>query len=95
MGFTVIGPHDLPSVPLLIGDELVGVAFAERLRDEGIFCPIMRWPAVPVGQSRLRISLMTRHEYAHLDRMIEACAHTGRELGVQGVKPAAESHVRQ
>ena len=94
VGLTVLGPHDLPSVPLLIGDELRGVQFSERLRDKGIFCPVMRWPAVPVGQSRLRISLMARHEYGQLDTLIDACAHTGRELGMIGLSAAAESHVQ-
>jgi 8-amino-7-oxononanoate synthase len=83
-GFTVLGKSDLPSVPLLIGDEILGVAFADRLREKGIFCPVMRWPAVPVGQSRLRLSLMARHEPHHLDRLIEACTETGRELGMLG-----------
>jgi|WetSurMetagenome_2_1015567.scaffolds.fasta_scaffold60447_2 8-amino-7-oxononanoate synthase len=94
-GFTVLGPNDLPSVPLLIGDELLGLAFAERLRAKGIFCPIMRWPAVPLGRSRLRLSLMARHEQSQLDRLIEACVETGSELSMPGVKPAVGSHAQR
>ncbi len=90
-GFTVLGPNDLPSVPLLIGDEIMGIAFAERLRHKGIFCPIMRWPAVPVGRSRLRLSLMARHEFSQIDTLIDACARTGRELGALGLTSAAAS----
>jgi 8-amino-7-oxononanoate synthase len=81
-GFTVLGSADLPSVPLLVGDEALGVAFAERLRGRGIFSPVMRWPAVPVGQSRLRLSLMARHERSHLDKLIESCIQVGRELAM-------------
>jgi 7-keto-8-aminopelargonate synthetase-like enzyme len=93
-GFTVLGASDLPSVPVLIGDELLGLAFAQRLRDKGIFCPIMRWPAVPLGQSRLRLGLMARHEQAQLDRVIEACVETGCELQMLGVKPAVGSRAQ-
>jgi 8-amino-7-oxononanoate synthase len=81
-GLTVLGEHDIPSVPLLIGSEDTGIAFATSLREKGIFCPVMRWPAVPMGRSRLRLSLMVRHEQGHLDRLIEACSETGRELGM-------------
>lgn len=81
-GLTVLGPDYLPSVPLLVGDEAAGVAFAHRLRERGIFCPVMRWPAVPLGKARLRLSLMARHEQHHLDAIIEACGEVGRELGL-------------
>jgi 8-amino-7-oxononanoate synthase len=82
VGLTVLGSHDIPSVPLLIGDEAQGMAFTHLLRQRGIFCPLMRWPAVPMGKSRLRLSLMARHERHHLDSLIEACAGVGRELGL-------------
>lgn len=81
-GLAVIGPDYIPSVPLLVGDEALGVAFAHGLRARGIFCPVMRWPAVPVGKSRLRLSLMASHEQHHLDTLIDACGEVGRELGI-------------
>ncbi len=83
-GLAVLGSDDLPSVPVLIGPEGLGVAFANRLMDRGIFCPLFRWPAMPFGQSRLRASLMARHEQSHLDRLIESCGEVGRELGLVG-----------
>lgn len=81
-GLTVLGPDHIPSVPLFIGDEALGVAFAAGLRAHDIFCPVMRWPAVPLGKARLRLSLMARHEQRHLDALIAACGEVGRELGV-------------
>ncbi len=81
-GLTVLGPDYIPSVPLFVGDEALGVAFAHCLLARGIFCPVMRWPAVPLGKARLRLSLMARHEQRHLDALIEACGEVGRELGV-------------
>ena len=80
-GLTVLGPDDLPSVPLFVGADALGVAFADRLRTKGIFCPVMRWPAVPFGQARLRLSLMARHEQRHLDRLIDGCSQVAGELG--------------
>ena len=79
-GLTVLGAHDIPSVPLFVGDEALGIAFAEGLRERGIFCPVMRWPAVPAGGARLRLSLMARHEQSHLDRLIEACTEVAYAL---------------
>ncbi len=81
-GLTVMGPDYIPSVPLLVGDEADGVAFAHGLRARGIFCPVMRWPAVPVGKARLRLSLMARHDWGQIDTLIAACGEVGRELGV-------------
>jgi 8-amino-7-oxononanoate synthase len=82
VGLTVLGGHDIPSVPLLIGDEALGIAFVDGLRRRGIFCPVMRWPAVPLGRSRLRLSLMARHERRHLDALIAACGEVAIELGM-------------
>lgn len=81
-GFTVLGAHDIPSVPLFIGEEELGIAFASGLLERGIYCPLMRWPAVPPGGSRFRLSLMARHEQRHLDALVEACVAVGRGLGM-------------
>ncbi|MCL5735528.1 MAG: aminotransferase class I/II-fold pyridoxal phosphate-dependent enzyme [Actinobacteria bacterium] len=81
-GLTILGYDRIPSVPLLVGDEEAGMAFAHLLLERGIFCPVMRWPAVPIGKARLRLSLMARHDYTQIDRLIEACGEVGRELGV-------------
>jgi 8-amino-7-oxononanoate synthase len=82
LGFSVLGADDIPSVPLFVGSEGLGVAFSERLMQKGIFCPVVRWPAVPPKRARFRISLMARHEQRHLDHLLEACAGIGRELGM-------------
>lgn len=82
LGFTVMGPHDIPSVPLFIGEENLGIKFGERLRSRGIYVIIMRWPGVPSGQARFRLSLMAKHTVDHLDTLLEACTEVGRELGL-------------
>lgn len=72
-GFTVLGPDTIPSVPLFMGDERVGLQFADGLYRRKILCSLVRWPAAPQGKARFRIIVMANHSYEHLDRLIEAC----------------------
>lgn len=79
-GFTILGSDPIPSVPLLIGEEVMAVRFADALREEGIYCPVMRWPAVHFGRARFRFSIMAAHEQKHLDRLVEACERVADRL---------------
>ena len=72
MGFSILGNGEVPVVPVLIGDEAKSIKLADRLLDEGVFSPSFRWPAVPMGQSRLRIVPMATHKKEHLDAMLSA-----------------------
>jgi 8-amino-7-oxononanoate synthase len=81
-GFTILGGDDIPSLPLLVGDEYVGVAFAEQLFERGILCSLVRWPAVPQGKARFRIIVMADHTYDQLDSLVSACGAVGARLGV-------------
>ena len=81
-GFTVLGTHDIPSLPLFIGDEFAGMAFAEKLFERNILCSLVRWPAVPQGKARFRVIVMADHTLEQLDEFAEACEEIGRELGV-------------
>lgn len=80
MGFNVVGQDPIPVVALLIGAESKGIEFAKKLWERQIFSPVIRWPAVPEGQSRFRILIMDSHTQAHIDRLISACGEIGREL---------------
>jgi len=82
LGFTVLGSHDIPSLPLLVGDEFTGVAFAEQLFERGILCSLVRWPAVPQGKARFRIIVMQSHSYEQLDSFARACGEIGSRLGL-------------
>lgn len=81
-GFVVLGDANLPSLPLLLGDEYLAMAFVERLFEHGIFGSVFRWPATPQGQARLRIVVMANHERRHLDAFLDACSVIGIELGM-------------
>ncbi|WP_018289862.1 8-amino-7-oxononanoate synthase [Verrucomicrobium sp. 3C] len=50
-----------PIFPVLCGEERRATAVAARLRKRGIFAPAIRFPTVPKGAARLRISLCSFH----------------------------------
>lgn len=83
-GFTVLGRDNIPSVPLFMGDEYLGVRFAEELYARGILCSLVRWPAAPQGKARFRIIVMANHTQEHLDTFLDACEEIGIELGMLG-----------
>lgn len=53
-------PHG-PILPLMIGDEARAMEAAARLRDLAIFIPAIRFPTVPRGTARLRLTLTATH----------------------------------
>lgn len=50
-----------PIIPVMYGDERVAMAAAARLLQSGIYAPAIRFPTVPKGEARLRISLCSFH----------------------------------
>lgn len=49
-------------IPIILGEPAHALAMAEHLADHGFWCPAIRPPTVPTGQSRLRLSLTTHHK---------------------------------
>ena len=45
---------------------------ADRLLQRGVLVPAIRPPTVPVGTSRLRVSLSAAHCQADVERLVEA-----------------------
>lgn len=81
-GFTVLGEDVIPSVPLFMGDERLGIYFAEELFKRNILCSLVRWPAAPQGKARFRIIVMANHTKEHLDRFLAACEEIQNDLVV-------------
>ncbi|MDY0340064.1 MAG: aminotransferase class I/II-fold pyridoxal phosphate-dependent enzyme [Coriobacteriia bacterium] len=84
-GFTVLGPDAIPSLPLLMGDERVGMAFEQGFAKRKILCSLVRWPAAPQGKARFRIIVMANHTYEHLDRFLDACEEIRAEVGAPAI----------
>ena len=60
LGLTVL-PGDSPIIPLIIGDADEAVAVSSNLEASGIWIPAIRPPTIPVGTSRLRITVTAAH----------------------------------
>ncbi|VVM08284.1 partial 8-amino-7-oxononanoate synthase, partial [Methylacidimicrobium cyclopophantes] len=55
------GSGERPIFPVLYGEAGRAVAASARLKEKGIFAPAIRFPTVPKGKARLRISLCAFH----------------------------------
>jgi 8-amino-7-oxononanoate synthase len=72
---------DTHIVPVRLGDNRRTVRFAEALRRRGVLVHPIRPPTVPPGTARLRVTPMSTHTPAQLDRALDAFAAVVRELG--------------
>ncbi|MCX4163947.1 MULTISPECIES: 8-amino-7-oxononanoate synthase [Paraburkholderia] len=66
--------------PLIIGSNEAALAAAEALDHAGLWVPAIRPPTVPVGTSRLRISLSAAHSHSDLDRLDAALTRPGTTM---------------
>lgn len=65
------GQFDLsPIIPVLVGDERQAVETSRKLLAAGILCPAVRYPTVPRGTARLRITLSAAHEAADIETLV-------------------------
>jgi 7-keto-8-aminopelargonate synthetase-like enzyme len=70
-GWRVLGGPG-PILPVLVGDEAQAVALSERLWEEGLWAPAVRYPTVKKGSARLRISLSAEHTEEDAARLASA-----------------------
>ena len=59
-------------IPILIGDESKAVATSGALREQGIFVPAIRYPAVARGKARLRVTLTAVHTTEEINLLVAA-----------------------
>ena len=48
-------------IPVIIGDEVAAVEMSRKLYAAGIFVPAIRYPTVPKGKARLRVTVTAAH----------------------------------
>ena len=77
-----IRPGVHPITPVMLYDEKLAHAMADKLLDEGIYVIGFSYPVVPKGKARIRVQISAAHTTEQIDRAIEAFAKVGRELGV-------------
>ena len=73
-------PSDTQIQPLIVGDNRLAMQYAAELVERGIWVPAIRPPTVPVGTSRLRISLSAAHSGAQVDTLIDALRSLQRKV---------------
>ncbi len=61
-----------PIQPLVVGDAARALALSAELLEKGIWVAAIRPPTVPVGTSRLRITLSAAHRSEDIDRLLDA-----------------------
>ncbi len=65
---------DMPAsaiVPIAVGDESAALELAERFFESGLYLPAVRFPTVPRGRARLRLSLTASHRRVHLQSLVD------------------------
>lgn len=81
MGFTVRG-GDTPIIPVIIGDAKTAVSASALLEKKGICAPAIRPPAVPEGESRIRLTVTADRSLQDIDELTEAFDSIRKELNI-------------
>lgn len=59
-------------IPILLGEERTALDVSARLKERGFLIPAIRYPTVPRGQARLRITLSAAHSVEQVEALAEA-----------------------
>ncbi|KKQ55777.1 MAG: hypothetical protein US74_C0023G0003 [Parcubacteria group bacterium GW2011_GWA2_38_13] len=81
MGFDTLS-SETQIIPVLIGEESKCIKFSDLLFDKGILAPTIRWPAVPWGQARLRLTVKATHTKEQINLLLENMEKIGKELKI-------------
>ena len=68
-------PPASPIVPLVVGDNEQALEAARSLLEAGFLVPAIRFPTVPRGTARLRITLSAAHHKEHIEALCEQLRH--------------------
>ena len=58
--------------PIIVGSPQRAMALSDGLKERGIWVPAIRYPSVPKGEDRLRITLSATHSKQDIDVLIDA-----------------------
>jgi 7-keto-8-aminopelargonate synthetase-like enzyme len=64
--------HGSAIFPIIIGAEESAMEVSAALRQRGVWVPAVRYPSVPRGQARLRVTLTAPHTPEEIDRLLDA-----------------------
>lgn len=74
-------------LPLIVGDEARAVEIASALREQGVFVPAIRYPTVPRGEARLRLTATAAHTPEDIAALTRALNQLSRDPDPHGVQP--------
>ena len=77
-----LGHSTTPVIPVHVGSNENCFKMWRALHELGIFSNPVVSPAVPPGHALMRLTLMATHTDEHVQKIIEAFAKAGREVGV-------------
>ena len=60
--------------PVIVGEERAAVELSGKLFDAGIFVPAIRYPTVPKGKARLRVTVSAAHTTADVQQFLKVYA---------------------
>ncbi len=69
-----------PIIPLIVGDERKAVELSKALLKEGFFLQAIRYPTVPRGEARLRMTVSLRYTRRDIDQLVEALTYALKTL---------------
>ncbi len=65
-------------VPVILGENEAALSAAESMREAGFLVPAIRYPTVPRGQARLRVTLSAGHRTTDVERLVAS----GKKAGI-------------
>jgi 8-amino-7-oxononanoate synthase len=80
-GFDTLG-SETHIVPVLVGTELNAMRTTKLLRQRGIVAPNARFPAVPVGQARIRFVMTSEHTTDQIEYLVNCLKDIRAELNI-------------
>ncbi|MGD1020296.1 MAG: 8-amino-7-oxononanoate synthase [Verrucomicrobiia bacterium] len=60
-----------PIIPIIIGDKTAAMEASRKLYERGIFVPAIRYPTVPKGKARLRVTVTAAHELPDIEQFLK------------------------
>jgi len=78
LGFSMTNPESA-ILPVILGDEKKAVEASKKLLERGLFIPAVRFPTVPKGKARLRVTVSAAHSSQEIEKLI---------LGFKNLSPA-------
>ena len=70
--------------PIMVGSPVAALELGEKLFERGLFVQPIRPPTVPLGTSRLRLTVMATHKHEELERALETLGEVCRGVSQYG-----------